>query len=184
MRQRGAFAEPRRTRRRGLPQNGFTSWERYITPPRRGAAPSQGGLFDGIEGWSTDSRDTAWAPDFADFTGNDSSDDSNPDWILLDDGELPEVEDAHLDVDDYREYTYVDPVQGAAMDRIRHLYRDSEWDSTCPVLIGDRASFRGPFPGPTQRCTRNKPTARSFFDRWFDDATIDHIVRQTNTYAL
>lgn len=49
-------------------------------------------------------------------------------------------------------------------------------------MSGDRASLTGPFPGPIQRFTRNKPSAHSF-NRWFDDGTVDRIVLETNVYA-
>lgn len=147
------------------PNSPLGSGDGYNTPPRRSLSASQGGLFDGGDGWTTDSRDTMWAPDFADFTGMNSSDDNNLDWILHDEEELPHVEEVPLNVDEYRKYTYVDPIQQTAIERIRYLYRDSEGDTSQPVLTGDWTTFNGPFLGPTQRHIQNKPTARAFFDR-------------------
>lgn len=81
---------------------------------------------EAVEGWTTDSNDSAWAPDFNDFASNNSSDNDNSDWFLLDNEDVAEVEDQAFDVEQYREYTYVDPIRGAIVERIRHLYRDSK----------------------------------------------------------
>lgn len=153
------------------------------TPPQIVGGFTQGGLLDGSSGWTTDSRDINWMLDYSDFVGNNSSDKNNSNWILFDDEELSDSDTESFDVERYQEYTYLDPIQAAAIERIQHLYGDSQWDQTRPVLAGDRQTFRGPFPVPIQRHTRNKPTARSFFDQWWDDASIDCIVAETNPYA-
>lgn len=110
---------------------------------------SQGGLLNGGDGWTTNSRNTGWAPDFSDSAGNDSSDDAYSDWILLDQEDVGDLEDVLLNVNDYREYTYIDPVVDVAVERIPHLYRDSESDTSRLELIGDRATFTRPCSGPT-----------------------------------
>jgi hypothetical protein len=150
----------------------------FITPPlaSRPYGPSQDSLavlayLRALSHYSSiddDSEDTSWMADFQDFTGMDSSDDANSDWILGDDSLGKGEED--IDLEDYVEYRYVDVDQRAALDRVRYVYRDSEWgDSSHPELQGDSCRFRGPHPGPTQRYTRNRPTARSFFDLWWVD---------------
>jgi hypothetical protein len=91
-----------------------------------------------------------------------------------------------IDLEDYVQYRFVDPDQRAAVERIRFKYRDSEWGQASEELAlpSERAGFRGPFPGPTQRFTRNKRNPRYFFDLWWDDDTIATLVEQTNVYAL
>jgi hypothetical protein len=63
------------------------------------------------------------------------------------------------------------------------LYRDFEWGHSSPTLTSDRTSFTGPWPDPTQRFRRNRPSARHFFDLFWDDSTVNDLVRETNRYA-
>jgi len=77
-----------------------------------------------MDGWITDSRDTVWAPDYADFSNNNSSNDNNSDWVLIE-VEDEDVNDTPFDVEEYLEYTFVDPDQHAALERIQFLYRES-----------------------------------------------------------
>lgn len=133
----------------------------------------------------SDSNDTAWMADFQDFTSMDSSDDGNSDWII-DDDPLADLASGKEDLDlgNYMEYRFVDVDQRAALERVRHLYRDEEWgDVRFSELQGDYRCFRGPHFGPTQRHTRNRPSARSLFNLWWDDDTMNKLVRETNRYV-
>lgn len=150
--------------------------EGYVTPPRTARCFGTAGDLVSVEdydslsrydGWTSDSQNNTWMANFQDFIGNNSSDEKNSNWMLLEPEGDMSSDGESLYLADYNEYIFIDSDQRVAAERIRHCYRDSEWGHSSSTLLGDRVAFTGDFPGPTQRFRRKKMPPRHFFDMFW-----------------
>jgi len=119
--------------------------------------------------------------EFRDFIGNDS-DHSNPNFALDNDGDVRLSAVESLDVNFYQHFHMVDARLWT--NYIRAKYDDNNWGQSRRTLVGDRSSFVGPQPGAKRELTRATQPSIHFFDLFYDDSIIAHLVAKTNRYAV
>jgi hypothetical protein len=103
---------------------------------RNAREPALGTPFGG---WGFNSTsDESWTAQWHDFAGEESSLDGSKSDDGLQDFVGPESEPSQIDMEDFR---------------VR--YSDGHWQCSVSTLLGDRASFTGPPPGPTRRITKH-----------------------------
>jgi hypothetical protein len=134
-------------------------------------------IYMGSESDSGSASGESWLGKFHDYVDSDAFSDVD----LEEEGPIDDT----LEFEEWMGFHSAESYRPGSLDgeNLKRYYRPSSWNSEHVTLLGSRENFTGPRPGCTLPPISTVPIAWSYWDTYWDDLTLDHIVIESNRYA-